>query len=310
MPAPLLSGLLNIFKPAGWTSRDVVNRVERLVKPAKAGHAGTLDPLAEGVLVVAVGPATRLISAVQEREKEYRATFQLGCRSDTDDNTGEITTVEVTQPPHRAEIEALLPQFTGTIQQTPPQFSAVHIDGKRAYALARQGQVVDIAPREVHISRLEIVDYTWPKLELLIECGSGTYVRSIGRDMGELLGCGAIMTALLRSRIGPFSSKDAVAIEDLQKENVAAHIQPPARAVEHWPQHTCSPVELWEIAHGRKIVLNHLSAGSKVALLTTDGDLAALAEIQSLGRVGPTQVFVDRYQLTNPNLSKIGNVSQ
>ncbi|MES2792763.1 MAG: tRNA pseudouridine(55) synthase TruB [Planctomycetota bacterium] len=300
MSASPLSGLLNIFKPAGWSSRDVVNRVERLVKPAKAGHAGTLDPLAEGVLVVAVGAATRLITGVQEREKEYRAVFQLGARSDTDDNTGEITTVDVPQPPVLADIEALLPQFIGDISQVPPQFSAVHIDGKRAYALARQGKEVDIAPRQVHVSRLEILDYAWPRLELLIECGSGTYVRSIGRDLGEILGCGAMMTALLRTRIGPFRSTDAAAVDEMQKENIRTYLQPPARAVEHWMQHRCTDVELWEIAHGRQIVLNHLPASGKVSLLTPTGELAALAETRSLDRVAPTQVFVDRYQLTNP----------
>jgi len=310
MPSSPLSGLLNIYKPAGWSSRDVVNRVERLVKTPKAGHAGTLDPLAEGVLVVAVGPATRLITCVQEREKEYHATFQLGCRSDTDDSTGEITTIEVARPPVLADIEALLPQFRGDLLQIPPQFSAVHINGKRAYALARQGEAVDIAPRQVHVSRLEILNYTWPKLELLIECGSGTYVRSIGRDLGELLGCGAIMTALLRSCIGPFHSTDAVAMEDLQRDNIATHVQPPVRAIEHWPQHVCSAQELWDIAHGRKIVLNQFSVGSRVALLTPTGELAALAEMHSLSRVGPTQVFVDRYQLTNPHLAEPGNVSQ
>lgn len=300
MAEPLLSGLLNIYKPVGWSSRDVVNRVERLVKPAKAGHAGTLDPLAEGVLVVAVGAATRLISGAQERDKEYHAVFQLGSRSDTDDSTGEITTVEVSQPPDRASIVALLPQFTGDIWQVPPQFSAVHVDGQRAYALARQGQAVEITSRQVQVSRLEIRDYVWPRLELLIECGSGTYVRSIGRDLGELLGCGAMMTALLRCRIGPFLSTAAVAIDDLQRDNIAIHLQPPIRAVEHWPQHVCSALELWDIAHGRMIVLNHLAAGSRVALLTPTGELAALGEMRTLGRARPTQVFVDRYQLTNP----------
>lgn len=300
MSEPPLSGLLNIYKPPGWTSRDVVNRVERVVKAAKAGHAGTLDPLAEGVLVVAIGAATRLISGAQEREKEYHAVFQLGCRSDTDDCTGEITPVEVPQPPTRDQIEVLLPQFTGDIWQVPPKFSAVHIDGQRAYALARQGQAVDIAPRQVHVSRLEIVDYEWPRLELLMECGSGTYVRSIGRDLGELLGCGAMMTALLRSRIGSFLATEALPIDDLQRDNVATHLHPPVRAVEHWPQHRCSALELWDVAHGRLVVLPHLAASTRVALLTPTGELAALGEMRSLGRVRPTQVFVDRYTLTNP----------
>ena len=300
MSVPPLSGLLNIYKPAGWSSRDVVNRVERLVKPSKAGHAGTLDPLAEGVLIVAVGAATRLITGAQEREKEYHAVFQLGCRSDTDDSTGVITTVDVSQPTTRDRIEALLPQFLGEIWQVPPQYSAVHIDGERAYALARQGQAVDIAPRQVQVSRLEIRNYAWPNLELLIECGSGTYVRSIGRDLGELLGCGALMTALLRSRIGPFHSTEAVAIDDLQRDNIATHLQPPIRAVEHWPQHVCSALELWDIAHGRMIILKQLAEGTRVALTDPTGELAALGEVRTLGRVRPTQVFVDRYRLTNP----------
>ncbi len=300
MPGLPLSGLLNIFKPAGWTSRDVVNRIERLVKPAKAGHAGTLDPLAEGVLVVAVGASTRLIGGVQERTKEYRSAFQLGYRSDTDDNTGVITPVEFGVPPAQSDIEALLPRFRGEFSQVPPQFSAVHVAGRRAYDLARQGQAVDIAPRMVRVRRLEILDYAWPRLELLIECGSGTYVRSIGRDLGELLGCGALMTSLLRTRIGSFLVGAAVAVDDLQKETIAAHLLPPLRAVEHWPQHFCSDVELWEIAHGRMIVLNDLADCGRVALLSPDGNLAALGESRTLGRVAPTQVFVDRQKLVKP----------
>ncbi len=291
-----LTGLLNVYKPAGWSSRDVVNRIERLVKPAKAGHAGTLDPLAEGVLVVCVGSSTRLISGVQERDKEYRAAFQLGCRSDTDDNTGEITSVDVAQPPQRIEIENLLPQFIGEIQQTPPQFSAVHVDGQRAYALARQGQTVEIAARQVRVNRLEILGYEWPRLELLIECGSGTYVRSIGRDLGELLGCGAIMTELVRTRIGPFRSVDAVRIDDLQRDNVGGYLLPPVRAIDHWPQLVCTDSELWEIAHGRQIVAAAPQSG-RIALLTAGGELAALGETRTLGRIAPTQVFVDRHQL-------------
>lgn len=290
---PAISGLLNIYKPAGWTSRDVVNRVERLVKPSKAGHAGTLDPLAEGVLIVCVGSATRLISAVQERDKEYRGVFQLGCRSDTDDNTGQIVPVEVMHSPSLADIQALLPRFIGDIQQTPPQFSAVHVDGQRAYALARQGQSVEIAPRQVRVTRLEILAFNWPILEVLIECGSGTYVRSIGRDLGELLGCGAMMTELVRTRIGPFRAEDAVRLDDLQRDTVSQHVMAPARAVEHWPTHVCSAAELWEVAHGRQIVAE-FPVGTRLALATNTGDLAALGEARSLGRIAPTQVFVSR----------------
>jgi len=295
MAAAAHFGLLNVFKPAGWSSRDVVNRVERVVKPSKAGHAGTLDPLAEGVLVVGVGAATRLISCVQECPKEYRGCFQLGCRSDTDDSTGQVTTVDVARPPELAEIAALIPRFLGDISQVPPQFSAVHVDGRRAYALARQGEKVDIAPRQVHVSRLEIVSYAWPRLELLIECGSGTYVRSIGRDLGELLGCGALMTSLLRTRIGPFLSGDAVRIDDLTRETLGEHLQPADRAIQHWPQHVCTDAELWDIVHGRMIETRlELPEGRRCAVLSPDGGLAALGEIRSLRRIAPTQVFAAR----------------
>jgi tRNA pseudouridine55 synthase len=288
-------GILNVFKPTGWSSRDIVNRVERIVKPAKAGHAGTLDPLAEGVLVVGVGAATRLIAAIQEYPKEYLGTFQLGCRSDTDDNTGQVVVVEVAQPPSRAAVEALVPQFLGEIWQVPPQFSAVHVDGQRAYAMARKGETVQIAARQVQVSCLEIVAYDWPKLELRIECGSGTYIRSIGRDLGDQLGCGALMTALVRTRIGPFHAAHAVAVADLTKENLAEHLQPAARAVEHWTQYACTDPELWDLSHGRMIESRlPLQEGARCAIIAPDGNLAALGEIRSLRRLAPTQVFVHR----------------
>lgn len=288
-------GLLNIFKPAGWSSRDVVNRVERVVKPAKAGHAGTLDPLAEGVLVIGVGAATRLISCVQEYPKEYRGTFQLGCRSDTDDKTGQITPVDVAQQPTMNAIESLIPRFIGEIWQTPPQYSAVHVDGQRAYALARKGEMVEIAPRQVHVSRCEIIDYAWPRLSLLIECGSGTYIRSIGRDLGDLLGCGALMTDLIRTRIGPFLAHEAIPIADLTRDNLREHLQPPARAVEHWPHYRCTDSELWDIVHGRMIESRvDLSEGTRCALLAPDGSLAALGALRSLRRIAPMQVFAAR----------------
>ncbi|MDB5390371.1 MAG: truB [Planctomycetaceae bacterium] len=285
-------GLLNLFKPAGWSSRDVVNRVERIVKPAKAGHAGTLDPLAEGVLVVGVGAATRLVSAVQECPKEYRGTFQLGCRSDTDDSTGTVVVVDDARIPSLAEIQVLIPQFTGEIWQIPPQFSAVHVAGQRAYALARAGEIVEIAPRQVQVSKLEILAYAWPTLELLIECGSGTYIRSIGRDMGEILGCGALMTALIRTRIGHFHASHAVPIAELSKDNLQQHLLPAARAVEHWPQYVCTDSELVHLGHGRMIESRiEFPEGTRCALLSPDGILMALGETRSLGRIAPTQVF-------------------
>ena len=174
-------GILNLNKPTGWTSRDVVNRVQRLVRPNKAGHAGTLDPLATGVLIVAVGQATRLIEFAHQLPKYYRATFQLGCSSDSDDVDTEVK--PLTQPPipTHQEVEGALAVFTGVIQQRPPAYSAVHVDGQRSYKLARRGETVELQPRPVTIHSLDVVRYEYPELVLDIHCGSGTYVRALGR---------------------------------------------------------------------------------------------------------------------------------
>lgn len=300
MPAPF--GILNINKPAEWTSRDVVNRVERLTKPAKAGHAGTLDPMAVGVLVVCVGQATRLIQYVQDGQKEYLAKFQLGARSNTDDSTGEVEQVLVERPPEHAAIAQLLPQFTGIIWQTPPQFSAVHLQGQRAYDLARRGQAVEIEPRQVQIDHLEILSYAWPNLELLISCGSGTYVRSLGRDLGVKLGCGAMMTGLVRTRVGPFLLKDAINLEQLTHEELATALQSPELAVGHLPRQICTAEDLMRISQGQSIAsrpeaMPLMDGKQVVALIKPEGGLAALCEWRSPGRLHPTQVFIDRNSL-------------
>ena len=184
-------GILNVDKPTGITSRDAVNRVERLFGKVKCGHAGTLDPLATGVLVICVGPATRLIQYVQRLPKQYRAVFQLGRESVTDDVEGEVELVAGAPEPTRAEIEAALPQFLGDILQRPPAHSAIKVDGQRAYDLARRGEEFELPARTISIYRLEVLRYEYPELELAIECGSGTYVRSLGRDLAAALGTAA-----------------------------------------------------------------------------------------------------------------------
>jgi tRNA pseudouridine55 synthase len=205
-------GLLNINKPTGKTSRDVVNHVQRLVRPAKVGHAGTLDPLATGVLVVCVGPATRLIQYVQQMPKRYRATFLLGCRSDSDDTELEVTPVDAPAAT-RSAIETALPNFVGTIQQRPPAFSAIKVKGKRAYDLARNGEQIQLEARPITIHGIDIVSYDYPELVLDIRCGSGTYIRSIGRDLAEQLGTAAVMSALERTEIGRFRATDAATLD-------------------------------------------------------------------------------------------------
>ncbi len=229
-----LGGILNLSKPAGVTSRDVVNVVQRLARrKIRVGHAGTLDPLARGVLVVPVGPATRLIEYVQQMPKTYRAEFQLGCHSDTEDTDGQVTQLESPPVPSEEELRAALPAFTGKILQRPPAYSALRVDGKRAYDLARKGKQVELASREIEVYRLTLDEHAYPNLGLTIECGSGTYVRSLGRDLAESLGTAAVMSSLERTAIGPFRLEDAVDPESLSQENWQHSLLPTAMAVSH-----------------------------------------------------------------------------
>jgi tRNA pseudouridine55 synthase len=246
-------GVLNVDKPAALTSRDVVNRVVPLVRPAKVGHAGTLDPLATGVLVVCVGHATRLIGLVQEGRKRYEGCFRLGQTSDTDDITGTVTSVSDCAHITREAIEALLPEFTGRILQTPPQYSAIHVQGRRAYDLARRGETVEIAARPVDVFSITLKRFERPDFELEVECGSGTYIRSIGRDLGLRLGCGALMTDLRRTSVGPFDVDDAVPLDQITADSVGQVLKPAINIVSHLPRQLLSESELTAIRQGKSV---------------------------------------------------------
>lgn len=291
-----LFGFLNVNKPRGLTSRRVVDRVVKLVRPAKVGHAGTLDPLATGVLVVCIGQATRLVDFVQRGSKEYRATFILGKRSNTDDFEGDVIDVPEAREVSRRDIERELSQLVGTIEQVPPQFSAVHVQGRRAYQLARAGKAVTIEPKTVEVQRLEIVRYSFPELILEIECGSGTYVRSIGRDLGEQLGCGAVMSELVRTRIGPYRLDEAIEIDALTPDSLRERLLPGATCLGDFPQYLANENNMAEIRCGRAVILAadvQFDDGESVALIGPDGDLACLTEYcREEHRLLPKQVFV------------------
>jgi len=274
-------GLLNLNKPAGMTSREVVDIVGRVARTRRAGHAGTLDPLATGVLIVCLNWATRLVPFVQQLPKFYRAEFRLGQTSDTEDVTGNIQDYPDAIVPNRRAVEKALLLFIGTVQQVPPAYSAVHVGGRRAYELARQGEVVDLAPRDVEIHRIAIVEFDYPRLVLDIECGSGTYVRSIGRDLGIVLGCGALMTALERRGIGSFSVESAVSPETLNRDTIAGCVLPPASAVQQLPHYVCHADQLVALKQGRPLVASaelFSSSASMIAVVDEAGALLALAE--------------------------------
>ncbi len=269
-------GLLNLNKPPGVTSRRVVDRVQRLVKPAKVGHAGTLDPLASGVLVLGIGPATRLVEYVQEMPKHYRATFLLGRTSTTEDVDGEVTELEDAVPPKRERLERIAEEMTGEIEQRPPSYSALKISGRRAYDLARAGQQVELAPRSVRIHRLQIVRYEYPELCLDVACGGGTYVRSLGRDLAEHAGTAAVMAALERTAIGRFAIADALDPQKLAPDNIAEYLLPPTLAIHGlMAEVVVSQAQRQRIAQGLAIGAPGVE-GDRFAALDFQGHLLAI----------------------------------
>lgn len=293
-----MMGFLNIAKPAEWTSRDVVNKVQGMVRARKlkAGHAGTLDPMATGVLLVAVGAATRLISYAQGHEKVYRATFRLGITSDTDDITGNVTTVAENIDVSREQLDAVLATFLGTIEQVPPQFSAIHVDGKRAYDLARAGQSVDLKAREIEVHEIRLERFEGNEFVCWIRCGSGTYIRSIGRDVGQILGCGTVMTALERLAIGSCRIEDAVSLEMLSRENIESYLVLAGTLLSHLTRLSIDEEQVGHLEQGRRLpwrLAIKIEPGAEVVLM--DGErLAGIGEWSEEMRVVQPKIVFKR----------------
>jgi tRNA pseudouridine55 synthase len=286
-------GILCLNKPSGVTSRAVVDRVVRpLGRKVKVGHAGTLDPLASGVLVVCVGAATRLIEYVQRQAKTYRTVVRLGARSDTLDADGTVTAVEGATAPDLAAVREAVATQVGTILQQPPEFSALKVSGRRAYDLARAGEAVDLAPRPVVIHRVDVLGYDWPRLELEVECGGGTYIRSIARDVGERLGCGGLVDVLVRTRIGVFSLDEAVDPESLAADTIPGFLRPAREAVAQLPTVGLASGQVADVALGRSVAVEGAPSG-EVALVGPDGVLVAVGlSDPTSGRIAPRRVLV------------------
>jgi len=285
-------GLLNINKPSGMTSRDVVDRVQRLVRPAKAGHAGTLDPLASGVLVVCVGPATRLVPYIQKMPKHYQAAFLLGRESDTEDVEGSVVEVACSHQPSRDELQEVLRHFIGKVSQRPPNYSALKIKGQRAYKLARAGKRVELAARTVTIHDLRLVSYEYPQLRLDVVCGSGTYVRSLGRDIAAQSGTTAVMSALARTAIGCFRLEESIAAETLATDGAARHLLPASLATEGLPAVTLTDGEIRKVTRGMTIENQFKTSVGEIAAMDTSGQLVAILVPRGRGWLGPVRNFV------------------
>lgn len=221
-----MDGVLVVDKPGGMTSRDVVDAVQRwFPRRTRIGHTGTLDPLATGVLVLCVGAATKVADRIQALGKTYETRIRLGATSDTDDADGTITATPDTTPCSEADIRANLPAFVGEIQQLPPPYSALKVNGRRAYALARKGKPVNLIPRPVTVTDIQLLRFAWPYLDLRIDCGKGTYIRSIARDLGAALGVGGMVQTLRRTRVGPYLAEHGIGL-DASVAQAWARVQP------------------------------------------------------------------------------------
>ncbi|HEY9521599.1 MAG TPA: tRNA pseudouridine(55) synthase TruB [Thermopolyspora sp.] len=277
------SGILLIDKPAGFTSHDVVARTRRLAGTRKVGHAGTLDPMATGLLILGLNSSTRLLTYLVGLDKEYLATIRLGSSTSTDDAEGEPTgsahpdaVAAITD----AALREQLAHLTGAIQQVPSSVSAIKVDGRRAYARVRAGEDFELPARPVTVFAFEALDQRRTSdhldLDVRVACSSGTYVRALARDLGAALGVGGHLVALRRTRIGPFRVADAAALDDL--DVTARLLDPAAVASALFPSVTLSPAQVVDLVHGKKISVPDLAAGP-VAALAPDGRLVGLVTV-------------------------------
>ena len=286
------SGLVIVDKPAGWTSHDVVGKMRRLAKTRRVGHAGTLDPMATGVLVLGIGKATRLLGHLALTRKGYDATIRLGESTNTDDAEGETTATASAASVTEEALRARVAELTGTIQQVPPQVSAIKVNGERAYKMARKGEEVELAARPVTVDEFTILDVRrhgdLVDVDASVSCSSGTYIRALARDLGSSLGCGGHLTALRRTRVGPYDLSMARTLDRLGEE---LEILPMAEAVAAvFPRRDVSEDDARKVAHGGRLAAAGLGPGP-VGVFAPDGTLLALVEER--GPVAkPLAVFV------------------
>ncbi|MBU4226315.1 MAG: tRNA pseudouridine(55) synthase TruB [Chloroflexi bacterium] len=279
-----ISGILVVDKPVGLTSHDVVQIIRSGTGIRRAGHTGTLDPRASGVLVVLIGPAVRLSEFVSATDKRYQAILRLGSTTDTYDAEGRFTRqssapVNVTEE----KFEEALKQFIGEIEQTPPPFSAVKVHGRKAYEMARQGEEVELAPRKIQVYHLEVLEWAPPEVVIDMHCSSGTYVRSLANDMGKVLGCGAYLVGLRRTKSGRFSLRDAIPLRKLQEAFQAGNwyqfLIPAAEALADWPGIELNPAEVEEVTHGHRVKAAPDAKPGLVRGVSMAGELIAIMEL-------------------------------
>lgn len=292
-----ISGILNVDKPLGQTSFDVVRRVRRGTGERKVGHAGTLDPAATGVLLVCLGQAVRVSEYLMDLAKVYRAAIRLGVSTDTYDSEGRTVATGAADTVSLEALRQVLEGFVGAIQQVPPAYSAVKVAGQPAYKLARKGEAPALPPRRVEVYRLDLLDFRASVVELEIQCGKGTYIRSLAHDIGQELGCGAYLESLVRTRVGPFTLESAVNGQGLEQAlgdgSWRTLLLPVDYGLVGLPAVTLHVEEEKDVRHGQAIQLGEAEAaalgqaapGTQVRAYAEDGSLVGIlsydAELQS-----------------------------
>jgi tRNA pseudouridine55 synthase len=276
-----ISGVLVVDKPVGLTSHDVVQVIRKGTNIRRAGHTGTLDPRASGVLVILVGPAVRLSEYVSASDKRYQAILRLGTSTDTYDAEGRVTStnpVDITEE----QFEEALKQFIGEIEQVPPPYSAVKVKGRKAYEMAREGEEVDLAPRKINVYNLELLEWAPPEAVIDVYCSSGTYVRSLAHDLGNRLGCGAHLIGLRRTKSGRFTLRDAVPLRRLRDAFEAGNwyqfLIPAAEALSDWTAVELNVEQVEAIRHGHRVPAENGSTGWARGI-SEQGELVALMEV-------------------------------
>jgi tRNA pseudouridine55 synthase len=282
-----MGGLLLVDKPGGVTSHDVVAAVRKRIKPLKVGHTGTLDPLATGLLILCVGEATKLARFIESQHKRYIATALLGVATDTQDITGEVLARKTVEELSGTRIKEACREFTGEIRQTPPVFSAVKVNGVRSHRRARRKEEFQLDPREVTITRLEIEWIHLPRIDFVIECSKGTYIRTLCHDIGEHLGVGACMESLRRTAIKPFDIADAKLMEELDsREQIIRALVPASEGVPHMVPLKCDWEQIRKLSHGMEVQFKDLRVvGTEPwgKALGPDGELFAVGKIKQDG---------------------------
>jgi len=290
----MISGVLVVDKPSGMTSHDVVNVVRRLARTRRVGHAGTLDPMATGVLVVLVGPATRLSRFAMRGDKRYHGIVRLGEITNTYDADGDITERR-TVTADRAAIEDALTAFVGPIEQIPPMYAAIKVKGRKLYEFARQGKEIRREPRAVTIHAIDILNWQPPDLTLDVACSSGTYIRSLAHDLGQQLGCGGHLRELRREASGPFTIAQARPLAELERSYREGHLAdallPPQTALGAMPAAVMTPEQERALRYGQRIDLQAGDAAESIQAHDSQGNLIAVLTRVSDAQYRPTLVL-------------------